>query len=53
MVLGGCLVVVGRLSGRGWEGVGRLFEGFGEVVWRVWESCLDGVGRLSKRSGRL
>ncbi len=28
------------------DGVGRQFEGCEEAVWRVWEGCFDGVGRL-------
>ncbi len=30
------------------EGVGRLPRGCGEDVWRVWESYLLDVGRLSE-----
>ncbi len=44
---GGCLEVVGRLSGRlRWlsggcgEGVGRLSGGCGEAVWMVSGDCL-------------
>ncbi len=26
--------------------MGRLSRGYGKVVWRVWEGCLEGVERL-------
>ncbi len=43
--------VSGGCGGGCLEGVGRLSEGCGEAVWRVWGGCLEGVGRLSGGCG--
>ncbi len=33
--------------------MGRLYGRCGEAVWRVWEDCLEGVGRLLEGVRRL
>ncbi len=32
--------------------MGRLSVGHGKAVWRLWEGCLDDVGRLSTGCGK-
>ncbi len=34
------------------KGVGRLYTGCGEADWRVWESCQEDVGKLSRGYGK-